>query len=486
VSVSPAWWDGANPHAAGEFVIMVLEPLTTSTAGNSLDPGGILIARAAVSAMVPAPPYSLFDPTDGGVQTDGGFTTGGLPVMQPIAPPFGLTREITFLRALAPDSTCTTLSDGGCTPIYVGYPTGTPVAKFSLVAAASSTDGATYFIDVLNRRFVNQSYYQGGVQSAVFTQGLLLNPSTSDPIPPKLDFAPACSPSTIPTCPVATDQHPDGLLTAGVTRSERWRVTWHSTFPSLETRSGALSASGSGTILLTFPGLSLAPWQSDPALHLAVGDTVSFSAYNAPTGAPQSCSDLIAGESPSRFELSIVSVISAASPSTLELSPLSPTATQRGFNLSACPTGLNVVASVRVGGAQPWLVYQGTTVRGRAANGQLFTATGRRFDYPLDYPLDPTSPVLASASNNVEVAFTIGGNDPIVLATSFSFSLGTGLTPLSFRDSTLPQGFATAVLSYSSPRYPQLVFSSVTGGNAVLQADPSQLSNPFTGLISYK
>jgi len=481
VSVSPAWWDGATPHAAGEFVIMVLEPLTTSTAGNNVDPGGILIARAADSAMVPAPPSSLFDPTDGGVQTDGGFTTGGLPVMQPIAPPFGLPREVTFLRALAPDSTCTP-SDGGppaapCTPVYVGFPSATPVAEFSLVAAATSTDGATYFIDVLNRRFVNQSYYQG-LQTPIFTQGLLLNLSTSDPIPPALTFASACSPSTTPPCPVATDQHPlDGWLTAGVTRSERWRATWHSTFPGLETRSGALSASGSGTIILTFPGLSLAPWQSDPNLQLAAGDTVSFNAYSAPAGAPQSCSDLIASESPSRFELSIVSVPSA---STLELSPLAPTALQRGFNLSACPTGLNAVASVRVGGARPWLVYQGTTARGRAANGQAFTATGQRFDYPLD----ATQPVLAS--DNVEVAFTISGHDPLVLGTSFSFSLGTGLTPLSFRDSTLPQGLATVVLSYSSPRYPQLVFTSVSGGNALIQADPSQLNNPFTGVTSYK
>jgi hypothetical protein len=353
----------------------------------------------------------------------------------------------------------------------VGYPTGTPVAKFSLVAAATSTDGATYFIDVLNRRFVNQSYYQGA-QSPIFTQGLLLNPSTSDPIPPTLTFSPN------------TADHPlDGWLTAGVTRSARWRATWHSTFPGLETRSGALSASGSGTILLTVPGLNLAPWQSDPNLQLAALDTVSFSAYSVPAGGPQSCSDLIAGESPSRFELPItsVSIDSKSVPpvSTLELSPLAPTATQRGFNLSTCPTGLNVVASVRVAGAQPWLVYQGTTVRGRAANGQAFVATGQRFDYPLD----ATSPVLAS--DNVEVAFTIGGHDPLVLGTTFSFSLGTGLTPLSFRDSTLPQGLATAVLGYSSPRYPQLVFTSVTGGNAVLQADPSQL-NTFTGVIPYK
>jgi hypothetical protein len=106
-------------------------------------------------------------------------------------------------------------------------------------------------------------------------------------------------------------------------------------------------------------------------------------------------------------------------------------------------------------------------------------ATGQRFDYPLD----ATSPVLAS--DNVEVAFQISGDNPVVLATTFSFSLSTGLVPISFRDSSLPQGLATAVLGYSSPRYPQLVFTSVTGGNAVVQADPSQL-NTISGVLSYK
>jgi hypothetical protein len=273
-----------------------------------------------------------------------------------------------------------------------------------------------------------------------------------------------------------TDQHPlKGWLTAGVTLSQRWRVIWHSTFPGLDTRSGALSASGSGTILMTLPGLSLAPWQSDPTLQLAAGDTVSFTTYGVPAGAPQSCTDLVASESPSRFELSIVSVPSA---NTLELAPLATTPLQRGFDLSACPTGLNVVASVRAAGARPWLVLEGNTVRGRAAKGLSFAATGQRFDYPQD----ATSPVLAS--DNVEVAFQISGNDPTVLAFNFSFALSTGLTPVFFRDATLGQGLATAVLGYSSPRWPQLIFTSVTGGNAVIQADPTQLG--ISGVVPYK
>src|SRR5260221_1724499 len=150
VAVTPPWWDGTTPHPAGEFAMMVLEPLTASTAGTDLDNGGLLIARTSDGALVPAPPSSLFDPTDGGVQTDGGVTAGGLPVMQPISQPTGLPREATFLRAVPPDSTCP-LSDGGvatkpaapCNPVYVGFPTHKPLARVSLLAPAARTDGSS-------------------------------------------------------------------------------------------------------------------------------------------------------------------------------------------------------------------------------------------------------------------------------------------------------------------------------------------------------
>ena len=474
LSVSPAWVeadagttdagsDGGTdagtivattpvPHPAGELVIMVLDPRPGSMPGIDLDPGGILIARTADRAIVPAPPASVFD------------QTAGLQPMEPIATP-GLPREVTFLRSNPTDPACPNAS---CTPVYVGTSLTTPTPRFNLLATATSTDGGSYFIDVLKRRFVTTGYSQGAApQAPTSIPPVPVNPSSSDPVPPSFSFL----------APTASHPNP-GWFTAGVTRTASWRVIWHSPFPGLEDRSGALSASGTGTLILKFTALSLARWVSDPALQLGTGDTVSFSGYQVPAGAPQTCSDLIAGESQSRFELSVVSMPAA---DTLELAPPLPGAV-RPFNISACPSGLQVVAVVRAAGARPWLVFEGASVRGRAKAGEPFVATGRRFDYPLD----STSPA-PLLTDDVAVAFQLSGHDPITLGTAWSFSVSSGLTPLLFRDLAVSQGFATSILGYSSSRYPQLVFSAVTGANEVLQADTTVLySDPLYGVVSYK
>ena len=468
VSVSPPWVEAValaapadagttpTPHPAGELVMMVLEPRTSTPGGTELDPGGILIARTADSQVVPVPPASVFD------------TTAGLQPMEPISPP-GLPREVTFLRSNPTDPNCPNAS---CTPVYTGANAVTPTARFGLVAAATSTDGSGYFIDVLKRRLVNTSYSPGSTQSPSLPPSANLETGATGQVPPTFAFSDP------------TADHPNvGWATAGVTRATAWRVIWHAPFPGLETRSGMLKASGTGTLLLNLGTLDLAPWVSDPALQLAPGDTVSFTTYVVPAGAPASCSNLVANESSSRFELTILSL---PAPGTLELAPLQPTATVRAFDFSACPTGLGVVATVRAAGANPWLVYGGTTARGRARAGVQFVAHDRRFDYPLD----SASPA-PLATDNVAVAFLLGGGDPLQIGSAFSFSvLSSGLVPQSFRDSlsgSLPQGFATTVLGYSSPRYPQLVFTAVTGANAVVQADTAALtSDPVFGVVSYK
>ena len=465
VAVSPPWveavpvvgaTDGGTtptPHPAGELVLMVADPRSGATAGVDLDSGGILVARSADKAIVPVPPASPFD------------QTAGLQPMEPIATP-GLPREVAFLRSNPADpADCPNAS---CTPVYIGDLNAAPTSFFNLVAAATSTDGGGYFIDVLKRRFISTSYYQGSVQAPIITSSLNLIPSSSDPVPPSFAFL------------TPNANHPTlGWLTAGVTHTANWRVLWHSPFPGLESHAGALSASGTGTLLLKLNGLSLAPWVSDTALQLGAGDTASFLSYVVPAGAPQTCTDLITNESPSRFELSIVSMPAA---DTLELAPLQPNANVRPFSISACPTGLQVVAQVRAAGARPWLVFDGNSVRGRAKAGEPFLATEQRFDYPLDY----STPV-PLVTDNVAVAFQLGGDDPLTLGTFWSFSLGPGVTPQFFRDINLTQGFATAVLGYSSPRYPQLVFSSVTGANEVVQADATVLgADPIFGVVSYK
>ncbi len=445
---------GVTPkaHAAGELVLMVLDPRPGSPdGGTDLDPGGLLIARTADKRIVPAPPASVFD------------QTAGLQPMEPIATP-GLPREAAFLRSNPADPGCPSAS---CTPVYIGASTATPTSRFNLLATATSTDGASYFIDVLKRRFVNSTYLATATQSPTVSTPLLES-RTSGPVQPTFDFL------------AATADHPNlGWATAGVSHTSFWRVVWHGAFPNLETRKGNLSASANGTILLTLDGLSLARWVSDPALRLGVGDTVSFTSYLVAADAPASCSSLVATESASRFELTILSL---PGPGTLELAPLQSTATARPFDLSACPTGLGVVATVRAAGAHPWLVYDGSTVRGRAKAGEPFVATGRRYDYPLDATSPPPL-----ASDNVAIAFQLGGSDPIQLGNAWTFNITLpNLAPRLFRDGNAPQGFATSVLGYSSSRYPQLVFTAVTGANEVVQADTTLLDSDIFGIVSYK
>src|SRR5262249_28344593 len=85
--------------------------------------------------------------------------------MQPLALPGpGLFREGAFLRAVQPRPTprppdLTLCTAAPCTPLYVSQPANAPTHLFELLAAATSTDGATYFIDVALRRFVNQNSY---------------------------------------------------------------------------------------------------------------------------------------------------------------------------------------------------------------------------------------------------------------------------------------------------------------------------------------
>ena len=112
---------------------------------------------------------------------------------------------------------------------------------------------------------------------------------------------------------------------------------------------------------------------------------------------------------------------------------------------------------------------------------------GRRPDDDL-YPTPTPAPYV---TDNVAVAFQLDGPDPVQIGNAWSFTISlldpSGVTPKLFRDSNAPQGFATSVLGYSSKRYPQLVFSSVTGANEVVQADTTLLGADLQfGVVSYK
>jgi len=485
VALSPPWFETVpdannNPvpvsHVAGELLLMVLEPLSTIQPGMDLDPGGLLIARTGIPSgpkgIVPIPPFALDAAT-------------GEP-MQPLTLPRpGFFREAAFLRAVpplqagaapsAPDYT--TCSAAPCTPLFVGQPTN---ALYSLLAAVTATDGGTYFIEVPARRFVNTNLFLQILQPALIAPGPALSPGSASP--PVL---------TITGCPVPPNVACDpSAFQPGLTRNNTWRAIFHAPPPGFGIRGGTLTHSSTGTLLVTLPATDLGVWRNDPSIRLGVGDVVSFNSFSlspqaSPSDDPAACPAVVNSETSFRFELPILSFPDA---STIEVPELadSPDGSTRGFHATGC-SALGVTAELRTGGAQPWLVFQGDIVKGDTVKGRVppdgsFAVVERRFDYPLP-AYDPNNPPVAA--NNVSFRFTItpGTVTPKAL---FTWTIDSGEAPYSFSDSFITAGFATAVVPYSSPRQPSLVYSSVTGSNEVLQADPRVLLSQTGGVIAFK
>jgi hypothetical protein len=479
VSVSPKWYEavpgppGGPPevqveHPAGELLIMVVDPLTVAEPGKELDPGGVLLARTGLGGgpkgLLPIPPFDASDTTS--------------ERMRPLSLPFfGLTREATFLRSvkprpspIAPDrSTCT---GAPCTPLYVGSPTTAPVHLFNLLAAASATDGATYFIDVSKRRFVNANLYALENDAALIpTLDLGTLDATQHPV-----FFPASATAPVLTVDPAT-------VEPGVTRQGTWRVLWHSPIPGLDRRGGTLSPTGTGTLRFTSAPANFAIWQNDPAIKLAPGDVVSFGAFFLAGDNSPACQTVVSGETAYRFELPILAITA----DSLELGELPDAPQQVGFHPDGC-TALGAVAEVRTGGAQPWLVFQAGTAQGRVEADGSFTARQRRFDYPRTTyaPGDASTAPQAAKANDIAFKFAITGPQPTVKS-GFTWGMLSGQSYIRYADAIAVSGFATAVYGYSSPRVQTLVFTSITGSNEVLQADPSLLaSNLTTGIVAYR
>jgi len=478
IALSPRWFetDASIDHPPGELLLMVLEPLSTVQPGFDLDPGGLVFARTGLGSgpkgIVPIPPFGLNETTR--------------EPMQPLSlPRSGFLREGAFLRAVpplkpgaapaAPDYT--TCSAAPCTPLYVGQPPNSPVQLYSLLAAVTATDGATYFVEVPARRFVNSNLFLGTFNPSL-TQQNPLSPASASP--PVLTIAGCVILPSAPSCDPTAFQ-------PGVTRNNTWRAIFHSALPGFGVRGGALTHSGAGTLLVKLAQTDLGTWRNDPTIRLDVGDVVSFGAYSLSSDGSDACKTVVNSETAFRFELPILSFPDASTMEVAELND-SPDGTTRGFHATGC-SALGVTAEVRTGGARPWLVFQGdplsspvaTTATGRVQPDGSFVAVQRRFDYPLP-SYDAANPPLAA--NNVAFRFTItpGTVTPKAL---FSWVIDSGQSPTSFADVILA-GFATAVLPYSSPRQPSLVFSSVTGSNEVLQANPAVLGSQTGGIVPYK
>jgi len=209
-------------------------------------------------------------------------------------------------------------------------------------------------------------------------------------------------------------------------------------------------------------------------------NSFSLSPQASPNDDPAACPAVVNSETSFRFELPILSFPDA---STIEVPELadSPDGSTRGFHATGC-SALGVTAELRTAGAQPWLVFEGDTAKGRVQPDGSFVAVQRRFDYPLP-SYDPNNPPIAA--NNVSFRFTItpGTVTPKAL---FTWTIDSGEAPYSFFDSFITAGFATAVVPYSSPRQPSLIYSSVTGSNEVLQANPAVLGSQTGGVIAFK
>ena len=478
LALSPRWYDQdasgqARTRPAGELLMMVVEPLATAQAGQTLDPGGVLFAGTGrglvLKGVVPIPP---FDPTKDVAEP-----------MQPLSlPGNGLTREGTFLRAIKPRSQpqppdLTLCTAAPCTPLCAVTGCTPPIQLFELLAAVSATDGNTYIIEVPQRRFVTASRY-----TVANDQGLVPTIDSTLPVP----YTPV-----IANPPVLTID--TTAFEPGVTHRAFWRAVWHSQIPALERRAGSVTQPAADTLRFTTAPANLDTWRNDPAIALAAGDVVSFAAFSLAADTSPSCQDMVTSETqrPLRFELTITDV----QPDHLDLqisSIVYEAGSAADFHPEACGGEFGAVVEVRTAGTQPWLVFEGNTARGRVADQGKFIAHERRFDYPLSAydPGDPASvpPRLpqAASANDIAFSFQFSGPTPTI-PSSFSWTIGSGYAPLQYSDILATAGLATAVYAYSSRRSPSRVFTSLTGSNELLEADPSiLLSLSAAGVLAYR
>ena len=154
---------------------------------------------------------------------------------------------------------------------------------------------------------------------------------------------------------------------------------------------------------------------------------------------------------------------------------------------ASCFAGLGIAFEVRTGAtpAGEWVVFEGLTARGRVPHGHAFVQKARHFDYPLDYTLEPFNGV-PPPQIDVQIAFAPIGPLPTLDGQTFVFTTSQGTQPTTARDVLSNQGFASDVYAYTSPRYENLVFTALTGTNAVLRLSPANVGASQGALIVYR
>jgi hypothetical protein len=444
--------------------------------------GSIVIVQTnpgGTSRVAPAPPLDFF------------AAPAGAPAMAPLHALSG-AREITFLR---PIPGCPNGANG-CVDITAGLSTRLTALQIQLGAAASTDDGGTVLVNVIDRRFVDDLRDEliGTAPDPNAALPPALSGVTFFPSPPIGAEAPQLAfPNVIPPpvgdlftstglphpCP---DVGTPGCLNKGVTTPLRWIVVWHGVMPGLESVAGILHRdTATGPVRLELTARDLTPWITSPRLALQAGDVVHVHSVANPAGL---CPDLAA--LPTTQDL----LIEAVEPRALVINPAGRPAPSvvPPFAFSTSCGAVSVAVDIRTGSTVggEWLVEAGTDVRGRVNHGALFVSKAQRFDNPIDVPAP-------RPQMDIEVAFAPIGAVPILSGQQFTFTTARGTQPTTIRETNvLPQGPVGDVFAYQSRHFssgsiiaPNILFTALTGNNAVVRSSPANLGSE-AALVVYR
>ncbi|MFL5442165.1 MAG: hypothetical protein ACJ79W_23690, partial [Myxococcales bacterium] len=210
------------------------------------NPGG------TTSRVAPAPPADFFTaPADA-------------PAMAPLHP-LAAARDITFLR---PIPNCPAGANA-CVQITTGLTTRVTPLAIQLAAAASTDDGGTVMINVIDRRFVDDLRDSGDPNAALppaltaptFFPSQAANPTLAFPPPAGSVADPTKDPYLSRFPPPCPEIDTTACLNKGVTLAMRWQVTWRGIMPGLESVAGILhrDSPDSPTARLDLAAIDLTP-----------------------------------------------------------------------------------------------------------------------------------------------------------------------------------------------------------------------------------
>ncbi|MFL5397162.1 MAG: hypothetical protein ACJ79P_04575, partial [Myxococcales bacterium] len=354
------------------------------------NPGG------TTSRVAPAPPADFFTaPADA-------------PAMAPLHP-LAAARDITFLR---PIPNCPAGANA-CVQITTGLTTRVTPLAIQLAAAASTDDGGTVMINVIDRRFVDDLRDSGDPNAALppaltaptFFPSQAANPVLAFPPPAGSVADPTKDPYLSRFPPPCPEIDTTACLNKGVTLAMRWQVTWRGIMPGLESVAGNLhrDSPDSPTARLDLAATDLTPWINSPRLALQKGDVIHIHSIANPGSVcrflgnfPTTQDILIDSVEPRALVLSVAGrqknppTVPPAPPPERDVNdvPAFELPTDCGPPSTIPPGSVAVAVDIRTGAPTPggWLVTAGTDVRGRVGHNPNapFLSKAQRYDSPLD------------------------------------------------------------------------------------------------------